>query len=67
MQMEQVQTEITVLFGKLEDEPERRKELCTEIQRRVQAARATGQDLPTRIREIERAVQYECCAESQGR
>jgi len=67
MQTGDMQSEIKVLFGRLEDEPEHRKELCTEIQRRVQAVRASGLALTPQIQEIERAVTRDCCAESQGR
>ena len=66
MNLEQMQSEIADLNGRLESISEPRQCYLL-VQERIRQYRAAGWSIPEEIRTIEKQLMVECLAESQGR
>lgn len=67
MQLDELQAEISLLLTQMEDQPENRRELYVQIHHKLNELRAMGLPLPGDLARVERELENDFCAESQGR
>ena len=67
MELDELQAEVSLLLSQMEDRPENNRELYVQIHRRLNEYRALGLPLPSDLVKVERKLEDDFCAESQGR
>jgi hypothetical protein len=67
MAFENLQAEIGILMGRMQNEPEDRHELYLQLMEKLNEIRAYGMPLPQDLVELEKALEAEFAAEKRGR